>query len=205
MSKYINLHNYAADEGAKKPSIASNTVKVFIVSIAVLLIGMVNSRTSTAAPFSLSFKNNLNFVCDPDNNVEKRSNLSQVCTNIIGDGPNVGSVFSSIPTGSSPQGAGMLSIEQRLQSPRESEEERLEGRKDRQIYALNSSERFAQSDGLHLPPTGGTAPNVAFGLGPGTSVFFSAGAYALEHYNNRFEDGYGATLPSAPIIESKTG
>ena len=39
---------------------------------------------------------------------------------------------------------------------------------------------------------------MAFGLGPGTSVFFSAGAYALEHYNNRFEDGYGAkAYPSA--------
>jgi uncharacterized protein with beta-barrel porin domain len=32
-----------------------------------------------------------------------------------------------------------------------------------------------------------------------TSVFFSAGAYALQHYNNRFEDGYGATLPTVTI------
>jgi outer membrane autotransporter protein len=181
-----------------------------------------------AAPFNQSFRNNLNVVCGAGGVVGRPagggggrvgtgggagggggggrdflflegSNLDQVCRDIFGDGPNVGSVFSSIPTGASPQGAGMLSIEQRLQSSRESEEEKLEGRKGGRAYALNTTERFAQGGALQLPPAGGASPNVAFGLGEGVSVFFSAGAYALNHYNNRFEDGYESQLPTVTV------
>jgi outer membrane autotransporter protein len=40
---------------------------------------------------------------------------------------------------------------------------------------------------------------VVFGLGQGVGVFFSAGAYAVDHFNNRFEDGYEAQLPTVTI------
>ena len=126
-------------------------------------------------------------------------NLNALCVNIIGDGPNVGSAFSSIPTGASPQSAGMLTIEQRLQSSREAEEEKIEGRRGGRAHAAGNTQ-FAQKDGgLQLPPAGGASPDVVFGLGSGTSVFFSAGAYALNHYNNRFEDGYEAQLPTVTV------
>jgi Autotransporter beta-domain len=36
-------------------------------------------------------------------------------------------------------------------------------------------------------------------LGSGTNVFLSAGAYALNHYNNRYEDGYEAQLPTVTV------
>jgi outer membrane autotransporter protein len=79
------------------------------------------------------------------------------------------------------------------------EEEKPEGRRGRRAYALNTTGRIAQRDGLQVPPAGGASPNVAFGLGQGLSVFFSAGAYALHHYNNRFEDGYDAQLPTVTL------
>ena len=82
----------------------------------------------------------------------------------------------------------MLAIEQRLQSSREAEEEKIEGRRGGLGYALRNT--FAQREGgLQLPQTGGASPNVVYGVGSGTSVFFSAGAYAQSHRNNRFEDG----------------
>ena len=72
----------------------------------------------------------------------------------------------------------MLSIEQRLQSSREAEEEKIEGRRGRHAYALGTTEFAQREGGVQLPPAGGASPNVVFGLGPGTSVFLSAGAYA---------------------------
>ncbi len=167
-----------------------------VVASPVLLSCIIAVQPTWAAPFSVSFRENLNFVCAPDNNVPKQPNLASLCTNIIGDGPNVGSAFSSIPTGGSPQ--GMLAIEQRLQSSREAEEEKIEGKSDGQSYALRNT--FAQREGaLQLPPAGGASPNVVYGVGSGTSVFFSAGAYAQNHHNNRFEDGYEAQLPTVTV------
>jgi outer membrane autotransporter protein len=152
-----------------------------------------------AAPFSISFRDNLNFVCAPDNAVPRGANLNSLCVNIIGDGPNVGSAFSSIPTGASPQGTGMLTVEQRLQSSREAEEEKIEGRRGRYAYTLGSTQFAQREGGVQLPPAGGASPDVVFGLGSGSNVFFSAGAYALNHHNNRFEDGYESQLPTVTI------
>ena len=36
-------------------------------------------------------------------------------------------------------------------------------------------------------------------MGSGASVFLSAGAYAVNHHNNRFEDGYEAQLPTVTV------
>ena len=62
-----------------------------------------------------------------------------------------------------------------------------------------NTERVAQSDALQLPPAGGASPDIVFGLGSGASVFLSTGAYAVNHYNNRFEDGYEAQLPTVTV------
>jgi outer membrane autotransporter protein len=131
--------------------------------------------------------------------VPRGPNLNALCVNIIGDGPNVGSAFSSIPTGASPQGTGMLTVEQRLQSSREAEEEKIEGSSGRYAIMLGSTQFAQREGGLQLPPAGGASPDVAFGLGSGASLFFSAGAYALNHHNNRFEDGYEAQLPTVTV------
>lgn len=114
-----------------------------VIASAALFSGITAVQSTWAAPFSVSFRENLNFVCAPTNEIEKQPNLASLCTNIIGDGPNVGSAFSSIPTGGSPQ--GMLAIEQRLQSSREAEEEKIEGRRGGLGYALRNT--FAQREG----------------------------------------------------------
>ena len=64
---------------------------------------------------------------------------------------------------------------------------------------MNTSDRFVQGDALQLPRAGGASPDIVFGLGSGPSVFLSAGAYALNHRNNRFEDGYEAQLPTVTV------
>jgi outer membrane autotransporter protein len=178
----------------------NNQNKWLIITAATLLATISAQQTPMAADFNQSFRENLTVVCR-DPSLQAGSNLPGVCGSVLPPGNDevgpVGGVFSSI--GPSPESAGVLSIEQRLQSTRESEEERLEGRRGRRTYALNTTDRFAQGDGLQLPPAGGASPNVVFGLGQGASVFFSAGAYALNHFNNRFEDGYEAQLPTLTV------
>jgi hypothetical protein len=167
---------------------------LIIATITLTIIGCV--YTAKAAAFRQSFRINLGTVCQ-NPSFQAGANLLQVCSEIAGGGGPVGGVFSS--TGASPQGARIAAVEQRLQSSRETKEEKLETKSDRRTYALNSAERFAQGDGLQLPPAGGASPAVAFGLGQGVGVFFSAGAFALDHYNNRFEDGYEAQLPTVTV------
>jgi outer membrane autotransporter protein len=64
---------------------------------------------------------------------------------------------------------------------------------------MNSGELFVQGDSLQLPPAGGASPDIVFGLSSGASVFLSAGAYALDHHQNVFEDGYEAQIPTVTI------
>ena len=75
----------------------------------------------------------------------------------------------------------------------------MESRRGGRTYALNTIERIAQDDGLQFPPAGGATPSVVFGPGQGVSAFFSAGAYSVDHFNNRFEDGYEAQLPTVTV------
>jgi outer membrane autotransporter protein len=159
-----------------------------------LLVTIGTQHTARAADFNESFRINLERACTTD---PLGNNLRRVCFDIGNGGGPVGGVFSSI--GSSPEGAGVLSIEQRLQSSREAEEEKIEGRRGRRAYALGNTEFAQREGGLQLPPAGGASPDVVFGWGPGTSVFFSAGAYALNHRNNKFEDGYEAQLPTVTV------
>jgi outer membrane lipase/esterase len=46
---------------------------------------------------------------------------------------------------------------------------------------------------------GASSDEEVVSLGEGLSVFASAGAEALNHFNNKYEDGYWATIPSATV------
>jgi hypothetical protein len=166
-------------------------LRPFLIVFPVMLLISSNAVHTMAGDFNTTFINYLTGVCV--NGLFQGSNLGQLCADI----DNVSGPVGSISSPMSPDIAGVR-IEQRLQSFRESKEEQLEN-ESRRAYAMNTNERFVHGDALQLPPAGGTSPDIIFGLGSGASVFFSAGAYALNHYNNRFEDGYEAQLPTVTV------
>ena len=78
-----------------------------------------------------------------------------------------------------------------------SEERRREVGATRAIYASYPRDAVLAENGqLQLPPAGGAGPEIVVGPAQGLSLFVSAGAFALNHHNNRFEDGYEAQLPT---------
>lgn len=121
------------------------------------------------------------------------SNLTNVCR-VINDNEG-GSIFSAVPSSGSSQGGGALTIEQRLQSVREAEEEKPTGGGDARTFALNATGRSDVAQ-LQVPPPGGSAPELAIDLGQGIGVFATVGATALNHHNNRYEDGWESQLPA---------
>lgn len=164
----------------------------FFLIVFAIMISCNAVQPTMAGDFNTRFRNNLRDVC-VRGLFQVGSNLGQVCTDIDNGGGPVGSISSPM----SPENAG-VGLEQRLQSFRESKEEQLEN-EHHGTYAMNTSERFVKGDALQLPPAGGTSPDIVFGLGSGTNVFLSAGAYALNHYNNKYEDGYEAQLPTVTV------
>jgi uncharacterized protein YhjY with autotransporter beta-barrel domain len=109
-------------------------------------------------------------------------------------------VVSAAPAAASPQAAAGPTIERRLQAVRESEERRREAGATRAIYAsYPRNVVLAQNGQLQLPPEGGARPEIVVGPARGLSLFVSAGAFALNHHNNRFEDGYEAQLPTVTV------
>ena len=90
-----------------------------------------------------------------------------------------------------------MAIERRLQAVRESEERRREAGLTSAIPASYGDD-LVQAQ-LQLPPAGGATPEIVISQAQGLSVFASAGATALNHHNNRFEDGYEAQLPTVTI------
>ena len=83
---------------------------------------------------------------------------------------------------------------------RESEERRREASATRAIYASYPRDAVLAENGqLQLPPAGGASPEIVVGPAQGLSLFVSAGAFALNHHNNRFEDGYDAQLPTVTV------
>lgn len=156
------------------------------------------SPPAGAETFSQASAANLVAVCAEADagSIQVGSNLASVCSVIV---QNVGgSVLSAVPGGTATQGAGALSVEQRLLSVREAEEERpTEGAASR-LYAQGTR---GASDGsqLQVPPPGGTSPDLAVALAPGLGAFVSVGATALNHHNNRFEDGWESQLPALTL------
>lgn len=93
-----------------------------------------------------------------------------------------------------------MAIQRRLQAVRESEERRREAALARPILASYPRDHvLAASDEAQVPPAGGATPEIVISQAQGLSVFASAGATALNHHNNRFEDGYEAQLPTVTV------
>jgi outer membrane autotransporter protein len=140
--------------------------------------------------------------------------LVQICSDVgggtaTGVGPNLVAlcggnaptgVISAAPAVVSPQAAAGPAIERRLQAVRESEERRREAGLTRAIPASYGGDLVLAANGqVQLPPAGGATPEIVIGEAQGVSVFASAGATALNHHNNRFEDGYEAQLPTVTV------
>jgi outer membrane autotransporter protein len=167
----------------------------FLVVFVVMLLISPNIIRSTMADdskFNAAFRENLRTVCG-NGLFQAGNNLRQTCRDIGGGGGPVGRVGAS-PT--NPNGLG--SLQQRLQPILESKEEKAEYRY-RTAYTLNTTDQFVQGAALQLPPAGGASPEIVYGLGSGASGFLSAGAYAINHHNNSFEDGYEAQLPTVTV------
>jgi uncharacterized protein with beta-barrel porin domain len=173
----------------------TNKYSFFLIAIAASLITVNMQHTVMATDFNDALRNSLREACGtpPGTPPSLGSNLRAACVR-AGFGPDgrpgpVGGISS--PIGASPESAGVLSTQQRLESVK-AEEKKLGS-------AFDNTEHFAQRGDLQLPPAGGASPDIVFGLGPGASVFLSAGAYVLNHHNNHFEDGYEAQLPMVTV------
>jgi uncharacterized protein YhjY with autotransporter beta-barrel domain len=119
-------------------------------------------------------------------------NLTAFC-----QGNTPAGAISAAPAAVSPQVSAGPMIERRLQAVRESEERRREAGAIRAVYASYSGDTvLADTDQLQLPSGGGADPEIVVSPAQGLSLFVAAGAVALNHHNNRFEDGYEAQLPT---------
>lgn len=155
------------------------------------------AQTFDDASFRALFEidNNFGTNCEPDFTaacwVTPGTNLATFLRNNQPAG-----VVSAAPATVSPQAGTGTAIERRLQAVRESEERRREAGLTRVIPASYADMVQAQ---LQLPPAGGATPEIVVSEAQGLSVFASAGATALNHHNNRFEDGYEAQLPTVTV------
>jgi uncharacterized protein YhjY with autotransporter beta-barrel domain len=107
-------------------------------------------------------------------------------------------VVSAAPAAVSPQAGGGMAIERRLQAVRESEERRRDAGLGQVVPASYADDRVMTAQ-MQLPPAGGATPEIVISEARGLSVFASAGATALNHHNNEFEDGYEAQLPTVTL------
>jgi uncharacterized protein YhjY with autotransporter beta-barrel domain len=165
----------------------------------VALMALVQPQTVLAQPFDQAWFGALEDLCEFVNvgggQVELGPTLNFLCNQNAAT-----SVLSAAPATISPDAASGGGIERRLQSVRESEEERREASAARIVPAAYLDEHILASSGrLQLPPAGGGGPEIVVGPAQGLSLFFNAGATALNHHNNEFEDGYQAQLPTATI------
>jgi uncharacterized protein YhjY with autotransporter beta-barrel domain len=125
--------------------------------------------------------------------------FESVCFTYVFVGENAGgSIVSSIGGSAAPGATGRGAIAERLQSVREAIEERRDDQALRAMYAVNGRQGAAiDAPTLRQPPgPPGTGVDLVFGPQDRLGVFVSAGAYAVNHDENRFEDGYEAQLPT---------
>jgi outer membrane lipase/esterase len=91
-------------------------------------------------------------------------------------------------------------VEQRAEAFQESQESSQPASPARVRPASYPGNQISASDGQRqLPPPGGVSPEIVVSRAQGLSLFASAGAFALNHHNNSFEDGYQAMLPTVTI------
>jgi uncharacterized protein YhjY with autotransporter beta-barrel domain len=175
----------------------NHNISLMIVA-SMLLITIDAQRPARATDFNDALRNSLREACPNPSTFGK---LREACDQTRGrDDPSgpVSGIFSA--TGASAESGGVSrATERRLESLRRTEEKKISGRAGSYTYAFDGTRDFAQRGDLQLPPVGGASPDIVFGVGPGASVFLSAGAYVLNHHNNRFEDGYEAQLPMVTV------
>lgn len=165
--------------------------------LVITLIAIISARgPAAAADFNHNLRRQLRSACAlPADSLGP--NLAEACSSPGAEGGDspVGGVFSTIVT--SPEAAGVLSIQERLQVSRQAKEKKV-GTRDGRPFA-SGAQYLAQRGELQLPPAGGASPDIVFGMAPGMGVFLSAGASVLHHHNNDFEDGYEAQLPTVTL------
>ncbi len=198
------LGNAAIGTEAKLRSLAS-LVSLFSVP-ALVAIGL--PQATAAQPFDEASFNTLDAIrlnfLGPCNSkpsgqagcwITPGSNLDRLAFQLSQNMP--AGVVSAAPAAVTPQAEGGLAVERRLQAVRVSKVRSREPGPVRAIRASYTGDQLVADKGqLQLPPAAGATPEIVISQAQGFSVFVSAGATALNHHNNRFEDGYEAQLPS---------
>ena len=184
-----------AGKWSPRPALASLTAAVGLLA-ALILVALGAPQPGAAQTFDEASFRVLDQICNSEPpSLEDQGVGSNLITRCRSNTP--GGAVSAAPAAVSPQAAAGPTIERRLQAVRESEERRREAGATRAIYASYPRDAdLAQNGQLQLPPAGGAGPDIVVGPARGLSLFVSAGAFALNHHNNRFEDGYEAQLPT---------
>jgi autotransporter-like protein len=179
---------------AKQPSLKNGKAAGAFVALAVL--ASVLPVTAAAKTFTEASSAAFEQICGNIDLANPNSALRTLCGSNINPG---GSVSVAPATGAS-QGEAGATVEQRAQAFRESQESSQPASPARVRPAFYPGDQISASDGqAQLPPPGGVSPEILLSPAQGLSLFASAGAFALNHHNNRFEDGYQATLPTVTI------
>jgi uncharacterized protein YhjY with autotransporter beta-barrel domain len=160
------------------------------------------SDRAAAEPFERIATTTLRNICENrvDPNFGGGSQTFRLSAEMLVGCGNLPSTLFAGTSSAGPSGAGTLAIEQRLQSVRESEEERRMGRRAHGLYAFagrGEGADFAQrapSATIEKP-----LADVLIDYGKGLSGFVSAGAAVVHHRSSRFEDGYRAEVPNVTV------
>jgi outer membrane autotransporter protein len=194
------MHYYATSRpdfwngDARIKSAVGRLVCPAVATLSILAIeSIVTGNPAVAEPLSRASRTALSILC-LDDTITKSPPLQAACNN------QPTGLFSATP-GGGPGSSAAGSVEERLQSVREAEEEKREGRRRTGLYALNSPYGgTADVAQLAVPPAAAKPPSDVFiDLGRRLGVFASAGAFQISHRNNRFEDGYSAKLPTVTL------
>lgn len=59
---------------------------------------------------------------------------------------------------------------------------------------IEERRRLSEEDGSGSPAAGASSDSTKYNLGGGLSAFINAGGEALNHFNNKFEDGYSSAI-----------
>lgn len=173
-------------------------------ALTVVLVDAAVGLPAYGQTFSQAQSATLSSICDSLPLFQLSANLRKRCfPRKAAPGSSVTvNVTSAAPPSlnEAPSGSATI-IRERLQQIRAPIEEKPESMTKTRIYAFNgTSNRAGDAEAVPLPPvTSGAFPGVVLGLAPGLSLYLSADGSTLTHSNNRFEDGYDATVPTVTV------